>query len=351
MTGLRADILKPGMKALYYSGVYRLLAPFAEGIGMIFMLHQVSPKRHGGFSPNRGLMVTPEYLDAVLCDVKQAGLDIVSLEEARSRITSGDTSNRFACFTLDDGYKDNLEYAYPVFSKHKAPFTIYVPSDYPDGKGELWWVGLEEVIASASEIKFKTGNDTARLRCVTVEEKSTAFERIYNHYRKLDTDAQQGLISGLCDAHGVDLDTLCRDLIMTWDEIRQLASDPLVTIGAHTVAHHALAKLPEQRVRDEMKLGADRIEKELGAWPEHFSYPYGSPDSAGPREFSIARELGFKTAVTTRKGVLFPEHGDHLTALPRVSLNGEHQSSVYTRLYMTGAPFALWNRFRRVNAA
>ena len=42
---------------------------------------------------------------------------------------------------------------------------------------------------------------------------------------------------------------------------------------------------------------------------------------------------------------------DHLTALPRVSLNGEYQSSVYTRLYMTGAPFALWNRFRRVNAA
>ncbi len=351
MTGLRAEILKPGMKALYYSGVYRLLAPFAEGIGMIFMLHQVSPQRHGGFAPNRGLMVTPEYLDAVLCDVKQAGLDIVSLDEAHSRITSGDTSNRFACFTLDDGYRDNLEYAYPVFRKHEAPFTIYVPSDYPDGKGVLWWVGLEEVIAKASEITFGTGADTAGFPCVTDEEKSTAFECIYNHYRKLDTDAQQGLISGLCDAHGVDLDTLCRDLIMTWDEIRKLAADPLVTIGAHTVTHHALAKLTEQRARDEMKLGADRIEKELGAWPEHFSYPYGSPDSAGPREFSIARELGFKTAVTTRKGVLFPEHVDHLTALPRVSLNGEYQSSVFTRLYMTGAPFALWNRFRRVNAA
>jgi peptidoglycan/xylan/chitin deacetylase (PgdA/CDA1 family) len=351
MTGLRADILKPGMKALYYSGVYRLLAPFAEGIGMIFMLHQVSPQRHGGFAPNRGLMVTPEYLDAVLCDVKQAGLDIVSLDEAHSRITSGNASKRFACFTLDDGYRDNLEYAYPVFRKHEAPFTIYVPSDYPDGKGVLWWVGLEEVIAKASEITFGTGADTAGFPCVTDEEKSTAFECIYNHYRKLDTDAQQGLISGLCDAHGVDLDTLCRDLIMTWDEIRKLAADPLVTIGAHTVTHHALAKLTEQRARDEMKLGADRIEKELGAWPEHFSYPYGSPDSAGPREFSIARELGFKTAVTTRKGVLFPEHVDHLTALPRVSLNGEYQSSVFTRLYMTGAPFALWNRFRRVNAA
>ncbi len=316
MTGLRADILKPGMKALYYSGAYRLLAPFAEGIGLIFMLHRVSPEKLGGFAPNRGLMVTPEYLDAVLRDVSQAGLDIVSLDEAHSRIRDGDTSNRFACFTLDDGYRDNLEHAYPVFAKHKAPFTVYVPSDYPEGKGELWWVALEAVIASAAELKFSTATDTIMLPCDTDEEKTAAFELIYNHLRNPESDDQRALISQLCDAHGVDMGALCRDLIMTWDEIRTLASDPLVTIGAHTVSHFSLAKLPEARAFDEMKRGADRVKKVLGSWPEHFSYPYGDPGSAGPREFRIAKELGFKTAVTTRKGVLFPEHGDHLTALP-----------------------------------
>ena len=351
MTGLRADILKPGMKALYYSGVYRLFAPFAEGMGMIFMLHRLSPQKPGGFAPNQGLMVSPEYLDAVLRDVREAGLDIVSLDEAHARITNGDTSNRFACFTLDDGYRDNLEYAYPVFRKYNAPFTIYVPSDYPEGKGELWWVALEEVIASATEINFDTGNDMRTLPSKTDDEKNAAFAHIYRHLRNEDPDSQRALISQLCDTYGVDMTAQCRELIMSWKEIKNLASDPLVTIGAHTVAHYALAKLPEKRARDEMKRGADRIKKELGAWPEHFSYPYGDPGSAGPREFRIASELGFKTAVTTRKGVVFPEHVDHLTALPRVSLNGEYQSSVFTRLYMTGTPFALWNRFRRVDAA
>ena len=83
----------------------------------------------------------------------------------------------------------------------------------------------------------------------------------------------------------------------------------------------------------------------------HFSFPYGDPGSAGPRDFALARQAGFKTAVTTRKGMVFPAHRRHLTALPRVSLNGDFQSLTYTALYLSGAPFALWNRFQQVDAA
>ena len=62
---------------------------------------------------------------------------------------------------------------------------------------------------------------------------------------------------------------------------------------------------------------------------------------------AIAAELGFKTAVTTRPGVLFPEHAEHLTALPRISLNGEYQQPRYAKVLMSGAATALWNGFRR----
>jgi len=73
--------------------------------------------------------------------------------------------------------------------------------------------------------------------------------------------------------------------------------------------------------------------------------------SAGPREFALARELGFASAVTTRPGVIFPEHRDHLHALPRLSVNGRYQTLDAFDILLSGAPFALMNGGRRVLAA
>jgi peptidoglycan/xylan/chitin deacetylase (PgdA/CDA1 family) len=138
---------------------------------------------------------------------------------------------------------------------------------------------------------------------------------------------------------------------MDWEELSKLAADPLVTIGAHTVNHAMLAKLPKESVRSEIAISRSVIEAALAVRPQHLSYPVGDRTSAGPREFAIAAELGFKTAVTTRPGVLFPQHRQHLTALPRISLNGEYQQMRYVRVLLSGAATAMWNGFRLVDAA
>jgi peptidoglycan/xylan/chitin deacetylase (PgdA/CDA1 family) len=112
-----------------------------------------------------------------------------------------------------------------------------------------------------------------------------------------------------------------------------------------------LAKLPDKSARSEMDLSRSVIEAALAKRPEHLCFPVGDPTSAGPREFKIAADLGFKTAVTTRPGVLFPHHAERLTALPRISLNGEYQRLRYVRVLLSGSATAMWNGFRRGKAA
>lgn len=156
---VRTAMMKAALSGLYHTRA-RLLAPYTQGTGVIFTLHHVRPEPQEPrvYAPNRILEVTPEFLDAVIDQVQEAGLDIVSLDEGLQRLKDGD-DRRFVCFTFDDGYRDNREYAYPLFKRRSLPLTLYVPTDYPDGNGELWWLALEQIVANAPEIEL-CRNDT-----------------------------------------------------------------------------------------------------------------------------------------------------------------------------------------------
>jgi peptidoglycan/xylan/chitin deacetylase (PgdA/CDA1 family) len=355
MNRRKTAIFKAGLDALYLTRAHRALAPLTSGAGVIFTLHNVVPGDPPAFAPNRILTVTPEFLDTVLTRIRSAGLDIVSLDEAHARLRGEGpeerNSRRFACLTFDDGYRDNLDHAYPVMKRHDAPMAIYVATCMPDGTAELWWLTLEYAIAAADKIEVPAGVGSETFVCDTVARKYDTYETVYWRLRAMDEEEKRATAREIAACAGIDMPAIVRELSMTWDEIDWLAGDPLVTIGAHTVSHSALSKLTEAQVEYEMAESRRLIGEHTGRRPRHFAYPYGDAGSAGPREFALAARLGFATAVTTRPGMLFPEHGEHLTALPRVSLNGDYQSLRYLDLFLTGAPFALFNRFRRVDAA
>jgi peptidoglycan/xylan/chitin deacetylase (PgdA/CDA1 family) len=350
MMGMKGAMTRAAMSGLYYSGAHRLLAPYTQGAGVIFTLNQVRPPLDKDFAPNRGLEVAPEFLEALLDQVEEAGLDVVTLDEAARRLRQDD-ERRFVCFTFDQAYRDFTRHAYPLFKRRSLPLTLYVATDYASGWGELWWLALEEVISRAHEIELCRQGGLWRLPMRTPQEKQRAFEQIYEWLRSVDEARQRQVIRALADTHDIDMSADCAELMMGWDDLRALAADPLVTIGAHSKAHYAMSKLAPEKAISEMEGSADIIERELGTRPIHFSFPYGDETAARARDFALAKEAGFKTAVTTRKGVLFPAHRRYLTALPRVSLAGDYQSLTYTALYLSGAPFALSNRFREVSAA
>ncbi len=322
------------------------------GVGAILTLHHVRPTGPAAFQPNRLLEVTPAFLEAVIESLQRAGIEFVSLDEMHRRLIARDFTHRFVCLTFDDGYRDNKTWAYPILKACGVPFAIYVPTSFADGQGELWWLVLEKVIAANARVALPMNGAEQRFECATPAAKAETFDAIYWWLRGLESEAElRASVNALAQCYAVDVAALCNDLCMSWDELKALAADPLVTIGAHTVNHVMLKKTSESAARHEMAASAVAIERKLGTRPAHFSYPIGDPTSAGPREFRIAREIGFKTAVTTRPGVLFPEHGEHLTALPRLSLNGEYQRLRYVEVLMSGAATALWNGFARVDAA
>jgi len=315
-------------------------------------LHHVLPGggRQPGFAPNYGLEMTPEFLDQVIALVKRRGMDLVSIDEAVERIENPSRSTRrFAVFTLDDGYRDNRDHALPVFKAHDCPFTIFVAPAITDGTCELWWRGLEQIIAGNTKVELEVGGRTLSFATASDAEKWRAWQTLYRPLRNMDQLEQRHWIRQACTRYGIDLAAYCRSVAMTWDELRTIVREPLCTIGAHTVHHYAVARLTEAEARAELVQSADRIEAELGHRPRYFAYPYGDVASAGPRDFRLAADAGYRAAVTTRKGLIFADHARHLTALPRASLSGKIQELPFVSALIGGLPFGLLNRFRKLN--
>jgi peptidoglycan/xylan/chitin deacetylase (PgdA/CDA1 family) len=328
---------KAVLTAIGLTQTHRLLGRLASGAGAILTFHRVRPAPSAGFAPNAHLEVTPEFLGNLIDWAKNDGLDIVTLDEAKRRL-SGGPHRRFLVLTFDDGYRDNLEFALPVLRQRNCPFTIYVATGFIERRANPWWMTLEAILARTQAVELPDFSRTV-LPTSTLAEKRAAFEFVSSWLQEIAETNQRSVIDQLAERYGLNVRDLLDEAFLDWTELKQIAAEPLATIGGHTDGHFALAKLSAVAASREIELGTDLLERHLGTRPKHFSYPYGFDSAAGSREQDIARNLGFSTAVLTKPGVLRQEDLLRPTAWPRVSMNGHFQSVAYAKVLASGVPF------------
>ncbi|MEM9999566.1 MAG: polysaccharide deacetylase family protein [Pseudomonadota bacterium] len=328
------------------TGMSFIARGFMGGLGGILMLHRVSaPINTSGI--NNFLCVEPQFLDRLLATLKRDKYRFVCIEECVDRTERGYVDERFLAITLDDGYRDNLIAAAPVFRAHETPYAVYVCPGFVEGTAHLWWDILATVISRQDRIAFNMSEGGVGLDCRTRSQKQRAYNTLIDHLTTdLDEEAQRQFVKDLADAYAIDSVQFTRDAIMSWDELRTLDADPLCTIGAHTLNHYNLARLPEEQARFEIEQSAQVLQVELGARPRHFAYPYGGEIAVGEREVRLASEVGYRSAVTTRHGLIRSTHANHLHALPRVSINGNYQRAHYVRTMLSGVTVAASNMGR-----
>src|SRR5258708_14248123 len=272
------------------------MRPFVGGVGAIVTLHHVRRGRPDAFQPNQLLEITPRFLEKVVRKLRRRQLDLISLDEMHRRRVEGDFKRRFVCVTIDDGYRDTLQWAYPILKTHEVPFAVYVPTSFPDRIGELWWLAIEAVVARNQRISLLVDERERSFECATLAEKHHVYDQLYKWVRSFRTeDELRRVVRDLSVRYQVDIAAFCEQLCMSWEDLGRLAADPLVTIGAHTVNHVMLAKAPERQARAEMAMSRSVIEAALGLRPDHLTYPVGDYTSAGPPTFRLTASPRFKT--------------------------------------------------------
>lgn len=332
-----------------YTKSYKLFRPTYGGIGHILMLHRVLPQEqiqgHGFLSTDMEL-TTIEF-ENIITKFKKMDYAFASLDDVYNILHGKDIGKKFVAITFDDGYVDIYRYAYPILKKHGIPFAVNLTTGFPDRTVIIWWDLLEELVLNHQHLSFEINGRAYSYRFSNQRDKYFAFREI----RDLILDStKEDFIEKMEQIFGplkIDLLLRTRELSLNWEQIREMAQDPLVTIAAHTVNHKPLVKLTPEKIRQEIKGSVERIEHQIDKKVEHFSYPYGRKE-AGLREFAIVKELGFKTAVTTKFTNVFPEHIGYLECLPRLYKIGGIPLERYLGVITSGALSALVYRFKRI---
>ncbi len=317
-----------------------LSRPFFAGKGFIICLHRVLPASSADKS---GMSVSPEYLEWLLQSIRQFGFEIIAVNEVPERLKQHN-SKPFAVITLDDGWKDNLEYAYPVFKKQQAPFTIYVTNCFPNKTAFNWAETLMQLVFAHTQIQFSYQaqefayslhssearmNTYNTIRYFILDSKSVVvmnekIEQVFKHYEQPPP----------CTA-------------LSWKEIQELSSDSLCTIGAHTQNHVPLAKFTAEDALQEMVHSKQELEANIQLPVQHFAYPFGSKNECSVREFELAAQAGFSMSVTGRQGNIFSGNATALHAIPRYPI-GEATGAERLKFIADGTLHFSFNGFKKI---
>ncbi len=308
---LRSFVRSSAPFVAHRSGISRAMGRRYRGRGVVFMLHSVV--NDDAFHPEAMLRCPVSRLDWILRWLKANDVAFVSLDEAIARLARPQ-DGLFAAFTFDDGYLDNLTHALPVMERHNAPFTVFVTTGMMTGDIDAWWLGLSKLIATRDAIEvggepFDCSDRAAKQRTFRALE-----SKIHGNYALLPQ------VKRLIALNGIDSTVLAVQEGLKPEKLRELASHPLVAIGGHTSSHINLAQASAVTVDKEMGDNRTFLEEIVQKPVIDFAYPFGNPDTCGWREANIAKAAGFRSAVTTRRGSLFPEHLRHLHELPREPL-------------------------------
>ncbi|MDZ5695732.1 polysaccharide deacetylase family protein [Chelativorans sp. M5D2P16] len=334
---MRHAVIRAGLEATALSRAARLV-PTVGGRGLIFTLHHVRPHEKAPFSPNAALSVTPEFLEKAVVAALDGGLVPVHLHALPALLAEPD-GRKFVAFTLDDGYRNNAQFAAPVFRRYGIPYTIFITAGFVERKRTLWWETAAELAGRGTGFVFDFGRGPEEVPARTLAQKNAAFARLAAYVHAIQEDEAVARIDTAAAEAGIDAGSIVRELVMDADELKALAEDPLVHFGAHTVTHVNLRRVPAKRLNEEITESARAVERYVGSSPRSFAYPYGGRSAAGPREMAAVAEAGFSAAVTTQPGRLEAACLEQPTGLPRVSLNGLFQKKRYVAALMTGLPF------------
>ncbi|MDR3088526.1 MAG: polysaccharide deacetylase family protein [Desulfobulbaceae bacterium] len=306
--------------ALGITGLYRRAHKRLAGRLVLLTYHSFADKSTDALNGAQPIRLFRQQMDFL-----RRNYQIVSLEEGWQRLKAGDPAwPPFAAVTIDDGFADNYQFAFPVLQEFAIPATIFLATDFID-TGRMPWptrLGMIMDAALLPRMEFPFAAPIA-----TRQEKIAAFIRLKNSLAVLPPLERFIHLDELAARLHVKREAAFAPL--SWRQIREMR-DAGIHFGSHTEFHSILPNIDAATRKQEALVSKKRLEEELKAECRLLAYPNGDYDkmtcetvAACGYALAVSQENGANGAATPPLAlhrIEIPHHDPFASFAGRVSL-------------------------------
>ncbi|MEY4590670.1 MAG: hypothetical protein RL497_2746 [Pseudomonadota bacterium] len=266
------------------------------GWATIFTLHRSTPP-NGSYEG-----IDPVFLAECLTYAQAQGYEFVSLDELVERALRGDSLKRCLCFTLDDGFADQLDVLIPVLLRYNAKPTLFVITDLVDGVDWPWDNQLAYMCwhAQPGHYVLEVNAQPVSIDLTNNESRKKSRRLLTRMAKEMKRPEIIQLISQVQNVLHVDAPPSAPVEYQptTWQQLRDYESQGL-RVGCHTKTHFTFSALSDEEIMHELNFSKQRLIDEMMNPSAIFCYPSGTQKDFSERHEPLVQRAGFLAAVST----------------------------------------------------
>ncbi len=230
---------------------------------------------------------------------------VVSLTEAAQSIADRDIDGPLAVVTLDDGFFNNYEVAFPILEQEGCPATFFLATRFIDSRDTLWFCRVLEAVAGTERCWIERGGERFDLSGLEARANScSGLQRWLKQYPAPRLmDELRKLVAELGDDPDRPVGENSPFRMLTHKAILDMARSEFVEFGAHTSSHAILSHLSPEERRREIETSLADVERLSGRRATLFAYPNGRREDYDSAAVADLARCGVRAAVTTEPGL------------------------------------------------
>ncbi len=293
-------IKKAMMLALFYSGAAHLYSFISKTANkkkvIIIAYHRITSQKKNSIITNSEISTTAEKFQEQAKYLSE-NYDVISFRDLQD-FTRGIKNPKKDCaiITFDDGYKEHYSNAFPILKKHRLCATIFLATEYMEGKKAFWWERVAYSVAKTKKSHLKIKG----LNSIKLSDKKKALKKILEKLKSMQENKKIRLISEIESQLQAKAGSL-KSISLTWDQAREMCSSR-IEIGSHTATHPILTKISLQEAKSDIIKSIKDIEKKTGTRPIAFAYPNGMQKDMSKELDELLKKLGFAFSISSVYG-------------------------------------------------